>query len=190
MIKANSGLSEEEIEQMVRDAEANAEEDRKFEELATARNQGDQLVHATRKMLTEAGDKASDDDKAAIEKALASWSWPSRATTRLRSKRRSLRCPRPPLRLRRRCTPSRLRPVKVSPQVSRRSRATTWSTPSSKRSRTTSKPRLASAPARPRRRRGGQDHAGLAPASACLEGMKLRVQDSYGQTRFLRGAGR
>ncbi|EWC40676.1 molecular chaperone DnaK [Pseudomonas stutzeri] len=70
VIKANSGLSEEEIEQMVRDAEANAEEDRKFEELATARNQGDQLVHATRKMLTEAGDKASDEDKAAIEKAL------------------------------------------------------------------------------------------------------------------------
>ena len=70
VIKANSGLSQEEIEQMVRDAEANAEEDRKFEELATARNQGDQLVHATRKMLTEAGDKASDDDKAAIEKAL------------------------------------------------------------------------------------------------------------------------
>jgi molecular chaperone DnaK len=55
---------------MVRDAEANAEEDRKFEELATARNQGDQLVHATRKMLTEAGDKASADEKAAIEKIL------------------------------------------------------------------------------------------------------------------------
>ena len=70
VIKANSGLSEEEIEQMVRDAEANAEEDRKFEELASARNQGDQLVHATRKMITEAGDKASDDDKAAIEKAV------------------------------------------------------------------------------------------------------------------------
>lgn len=70
VIKANSGLSEEEIEQMVRDAEANAEEDRKFEELATARNQGDQLVHATRKMLAEAGDKASEDEKAAIEKAM------------------------------------------------------------------------------------------------------------------------
>ncbi|WPC05794.1 molecular chaperone DnaK [Pseudomonas benzenivorans] len=70
VIKANSGLSEEEIEQMVRDAEANAEEDRKFEELATARNQGDQLVHATRKMLAEAGDKATEDEKAAIEKAL------------------------------------------------------------------------------------------------------------------------
>ncbi|TLX54928.1 molecular chaperone DnaK [Stutzerimonas nosocomialis] len=70
VIKANSGLSEEEIEQMVRDAEANAEEDRKFEELAGARNQGDQLVHATRKMITEAGDKATADEKAAIEKAI------------------------------------------------------------------------------------------------------------------------
>ena len=70
VIKANSGLSEEEIEQMVRDAEANAEEDRKFEELVAARNQGDGLVHATRKMIVEAGDKATADEKAAIEKAL------------------------------------------------------------------------------------------------------------------------
>ena len=70
VIKANSGLSEEEIQQMVRDAEANAEEDRKFEELVSARNQGDQLVHASRKMLTEAGDKASADEKVAIEKAI------------------------------------------------------------------------------------------------------------------------
>jgi molecular chaperone DnaK len=71
VIKANSGLSEEEIQQMVRDAEVNAEEDRKFEELATARNQGDQLVHATRKMITEAGDKATADEKTAIEAALS-----------------------------------------------------------------------------------------------------------------------
>jgi len=71
VIKANSGLSDDEIERMVRDAEANAEEDRKFEELIAARNQGDALVHATRKMLTEAGDKASAEDKAAVEKALA-----------------------------------------------------------------------------------------------------------------------
>ncbi|WP_017937472.1 molecular chaperone DnaK [Zestomonas thermotolerans] len=70
VIKANSGLSDEEIEKMIRDAEANAEEDRKFEELAAARNQGDALVHATRKMLNEAGDKATADEKAAIEKAL------------------------------------------------------------------------------------------------------------------------
>lgn len=70
VIKANSGLSDEEVEQMVRDAEAHADEDRKFEELATARNQGDQLVHATRKMIVEAGDKATEEDKTAIEAAL------------------------------------------------------------------------------------------------------------------------
>lgn len=70
VIKASSGLSEDEIQQMVRDAEANAEEDRKFEELAAARNQGDALVHATRKMITEAGDKATAEDKATIDKAL------------------------------------------------------------------------------------------------------------------------
>ncbi|OHC12690.1 MAG: molecular chaperone DnaK, partial [Pseudomonadales bacterium GWC1_66_9] len=71
VIKANSGLSEEEIQQMVRDAEANAEEDRKFEELVSVRNQGDQLVHATRKMISEAGDKVGADERVAIEKALA-----------------------------------------------------------------------------------------------------------------------
>ncbi len=71
IIKASSGLSDEEIEQMVRDAEANAEEDRKFEELVTTRNQADQLVHATRKTLTEAGDKATEEEKTAIESALA-----------------------------------------------------------------------------------------------------------------------
>lgn len=70
VIKANSGLSDEEVEQMIRDAEANADEDRKFEELATARNQGDQLIHATRKMLTEAGDKVTADEKTAIEAVL------------------------------------------------------------------------------------------------------------------------
>src|SRR5690606_9260816 len=69
-VKANSGLSDEEIEKMVRDAEAHAEEDRKFEQLVQARNQGDHLLHATRKMLEEAGDKASDDEKGAINRAL------------------------------------------------------------------------------------------------------------------------
>ena len=71
VIKANSGLSEEEIQQMVRDAEANAEEDRKFEELAAARNQGDALVHSTRKMVSEAGDKVTAEEKTAIETAVA-----------------------------------------------------------------------------------------------------------------------
>ncbi|MDF0730814.1 molecular chaperone DnaK [Pseudomonas entomophila] len=70
VIKANSGLSDEEVERMVRDAEANAEEDRKFEELAAARNQGDALVHSTRKMVVDAGDKATAEEKAAIEAAV------------------------------------------------------------------------------------------------------------------------
>lgn len=69
-IKASSGLSDEEVEQMVRDAEANAEEDRKFEELVQARNQGDHLVHATRKTLEEAGDKATEEEKTAITAAI------------------------------------------------------------------------------------------------------------------------
>lgn len=70
VIKASSGLSDEEIEKMVRDAEANAEDDKKFEELAQVRNQGDAMVHATRKTLTEAGDKATQDEKNAIETAI------------------------------------------------------------------------------------------------------------------------
>ncbi|RMT29501.1 Chaperone protein DnaK [Pseudomonas syringae pv. spinaceae] len=70
VIKANSGLSEEEIQQMVRDAEVNSEEDRKFEELASARNQGDALVHSTRKIIADAGDKVTAEEKTAVEAAL------------------------------------------------------------------------------------------------------------------------
>ncbi|HGN1706134.1 TPA: molecular chaperone DnaK [Providencia rettgeri] len=68
-IKASSGLNDEEIEKMVRDAEANAEADRKFEELVQIRNQADQLIHGTRKQIEEAGDKLPAEDKANIEKA-------------------------------------------------------------------------------------------------------------------------
>ena len=69
-IKASSGLSDDEIEKMVQDAAAHADEDKKFEELVTARNQGDQLVHATKKTLDEAGDKATADEKTAINTAI------------------------------------------------------------------------------------------------------------------------
>ncbi|MEQ9996952.1 molecular chaperone DnaK [Pectobacterium versatile] len=69
-IKASSGLNEDEIQKMVRDAEANAESDRKFEELVQARNQGDHLLHSTRKQLEEVGDKLAADDKTAIDDAL------------------------------------------------------------------------------------------------------------------------
>ncbi|WP_144210474.1 molecular chaperone DnaK [Shewanella donghaensis] len=70
-IKANSGLSDEEVEQMVRDAEAHAEEDAKFEELVTARNQADGMVHATKKQIEEAGEDLPAEDKEKIEAAMA-----------------------------------------------------------------------------------------------------------------------
>ncbi|CAB3680912.1 molecular chaperone DnaK [Achromobacter pestifer] len=69
-IKANSGLSEDEIQRMVKDAEANAEEDHRMAELALARNQADALVHATRKSLTEYGDKLEAAEKESIEAAI------------------------------------------------------------------------------------------------------------------------
>ncbi|TKI08708.1 molecular chaperone DnaK [Martelella alba] len=70
-IKASSGLNEEEIQKMVREAEANAESDRKFEELVQTRNQADHLLHSTRKQLEDAGDKLAADDKKAVESALS-----------------------------------------------------------------------------------------------------------------------
>jgi len=69
-IKANSGLSEEEIQRMVKDAEAHAAEDHKQRELVDARNQCDQLIHSVKKTLTEQGDKVTADDKAKIEAAM------------------------------------------------------------------------------------------------------------------------
>jgi molecular chaperone DnaK len=69
-IKANSGLSEEEIQRMVKDAEAHAEDDKKTLELVTARNQGDALVHSTKKSLTEYGDKLDAGEKSAIEDSI------------------------------------------------------------------------------------------------------------------------
>jgi molecular chaperone DnaK len=69
-IKANSGLSEEEIQKMVKDAELYADEDKKLKELADARNQGDGLVHSTKKALTEYGDKLDAGEKEKIEAAI------------------------------------------------------------------------------------------------------------------------
>ena len=70
-IKASSGLSDEEIEQMVKDAEAHAEEDEKFEALVQTRNMGENLVHSCKKTLEEAGDKAEPEEKEAIEKGIS-----------------------------------------------------------------------------------------------------------------------
>jgi molecular chaperone DnaK len=69
-IQASSGLSDEEVEKMVRDAEAHAEEDKKFEELVAVRNQADAMVHGTRKQVEEAGDALPSEDKEAIEAAV------------------------------------------------------------------------------------------------------------------------
>ena len=70
-IKASSGLSDEEIEQMVKDAEAHAEEDEKFEALVQTRNMGENLVHSCKKTLEEAGDKAEPEEKETIEKGIS-----------------------------------------------------------------------------------------------------------------------
>jgi molecular chaperone DnaK len=71
LIKASSGLSEDEIQRMVGDAETHAAEDAKFRELAETRNQADGLIHATEKSLRELGDKVSGEERAKIETALA-----------------------------------------------------------------------------------------------------------------------
>jgi molecular chaperone DnaK len=70
-IQASGGLSDADIDQMVKDAEAHAEEDKKRRELVEAQNQAESLIHTTEKTLAEAGDKVADDDKAAVEAAIA-----------------------------------------------------------------------------------------------------------------------
>ena len=69
-IKASSGLSDEEVEKMIKDAEANAEEDKKFQELVTTRNMADSIIHSTKQLLDEHKDEVSDDEKTAIEAAI------------------------------------------------------------------------------------------------------------------------
>ncbi len=71
VIKASSGLSEEEIKRMVSDAEAHAEEDKKFRELVESRNRADQLVHAVEKSLKDLGDKVEAAERAKVESALS-----------------------------------------------------------------------------------------------------------------------
>ena len=71
VIKASSGLSDDEIDKMVADAESHAEEDRKFRELVDARNQGDGLIHAAEKTLKELGEKATSEERMAIESAIS-----------------------------------------------------------------------------------------------------------------------
>ena len=71
VVKANSGLSEDEIQRMVKDAEAHADEDRKFNELITARNQGDQIIHQVEKALKDLAGEVQDEEKKQIEESIA-----------------------------------------------------------------------------------------------------------------------
>ncbi|OOC11002.1 molecular chaperone DnaK [Thioalkalivibrio halophilus] len=71
VIKASSGLSEDEVEQMVKDAEAHAEEDKKFQQLVQARNQADAMVHSAEKSLSDLGDQVSDEERSEIESAVS-----------------------------------------------------------------------------------------------------------------------
>ena len=71
VIKASSGLSDEEIEKMVKDAEANAEADKQFEEMISARNTADSMIHATKKSMADAGEKLTDEEKVPVETAIS-----------------------------------------------------------------------------------------------------------------------
>lgn len=137
-IKAGSGLSDEEIQRMVADAEANREEDKKFQELVQTRNQADGLIHATRTAITEHGSKVGGDVIGKVEAALAdletAMKGDDKAQIEARSKtwkKPASRCtPRPP-RQSRAATPMRPAAMRRPPRP-----PMTWWTPSSPRSRT------------------------------------------------------
>ena len=136
-IQASSGLSDDEIERMVREAEANAAEDKKFEELVQARNQADGLVHSVRKQVTEAGEALPADEKTKIETALSELESAIKGDDKaaIEAKQQALLEASQKLmeiassRLRRKAPPV-LTPV--SPPLLPRL-TTTWSTPSSKK---------------------------------------------------------
>ena len=71
VIKASSGLSDDEVDRMIKDAESHADEDKRFQELVTARNTADSMIHATKKSMEEMGDQLEAEEKANIEKAIA-----------------------------------------------------------------------------------------------------------------------
>ena len=135
-IKAGSGLSEDEIQQMVRDAEAHREEDKKFHELVQARNQADGLIHATRSAIKEHGGKVAGERDRPVESALADLETAMKGDDKaqIEAKTKAWR------RRRSRCTRRPPRPASrrdAGAGRSRRRRPRTWSTPSSPKSRTT-----------------------------------------------------
>ena len=95
-IQASGGLSDADIEKMVKDAEANAEDDKKRRELVEAKNQAEALIHSTEKTLAEHGDKVARPTKSAIETAIAELKAATRGRgCRARSRRKTRRCRRP-----------------------------------------------------------------------------------------------
>jgi Molecular chaperone len=136
VIKASSGLSEEEIQRMVKDAEAHAEEDRKFRELVEARNKADALVHSSEKALKELGEKVSPSDRANIEAAISDLKSALRVMTKTSSRRRRMPWRKPLLRSRSRRMPSRAAPERKRAAMMRapvRPARTTCSTRSSRK---------------------------------------------------------
>lgn len=121
---------------MVRDAELNAESDRKFEELVQTRNQADHLIHGTRKQLEEAGDKLPAEDKTAIEAALKDLETAVKGEDKARSKRRPRRWCRCPASCWKWLRRSRLSKALTPVPTTRRRKTTTWLTPSSKKLKT------------------------------------------------------
>ena len=139
-IKANSGLSDEEIQQMIRDAETNAEADKKFEELAGARNQGDALVHSTRKMIADAGDKVTDEEKTAIEAAVVALEAAIKGDDKAAIEAKVEELSKVSAPVAQKCTPSKAsRLTALRNKQSLKPSTTMLSMPSSKKLKTTSK---------------------------------------------------
>ena len=190
-IKASSGLSEDEIQRMVKDAEAHAEDDRKQLELVQARNQLDALVHSVKKSLAEYGDKVDADEKAKIEAAIkdAEALLKKDDATRTRWRQRPRRWARPRRSWARRCTPRRRprprRQAPVRPAAGRQARAAAAAQAAKPARRT----RTSSMPSTPRSRTRSDDpsRAGRpAVAGSVREGMSGRTRTVASRRRPVR----
>ena len=135
-IKASSGLNEDEIQKMVRDAELNAEADRKFEELVQTRNRADHLIHGTRKQLEEAGDKLPAEDKTAIEAALKDLEAAVKGEDKAEIEAKTQALVQVSGKLLEMAVRSRLSRVLTPARTTRRRKTTTWLTLSSKKLKT------------------------------------------------------
>ena len=140
-IQASSGLSEAEIQSMVQDAEAHADEDKKLHELVQARNQADGLIHSVKKSLEEYGDKIGADEKAKIETAIKDAEAAIKTTTRPTLKPRWKHWARPARSWAKSCTP-RHRPkvpaltlarLAALPVAAARKKTAMWWMPNSKK---------------------------------------------------------